>query len=201
MPRFRKNQTSNHEFHEGDNRFEHWYRDNKIYIITARVRDKKPAFESLEAQQVFWNQWSKYTKEFEYTSWITSLLNNHYHDLGYNRYGDNLPKMMQRIHGSIAKLVNDLLDVRIVPFWIDSGKQNYLDGCVRDVPQAQRAFRYTYFQCTRHRVCSHPTLYPNTRVNVELNVAIQRADQLAAFLWDVPYERYERHRRKRGRAG
>src|SRR5690349_10448718 len=106
MPTFRKSETSSHEYFGGDHRFEHWYRDNQVYFITARVRDQKPAFESLEAQQVFWNQWLKYTKAFEYTPWVTSLLNNHYHDLGYNRYGENLPKMMQRIHGSIAKLVN-----------------------------------------------------------------------------------------------
>jgi hypothetical protein len=126
----RKSRTHSNERFGDDHRFEHWYRDNQVYFVTATVKGHAHAFESEAAKQVFWTQWEKYTKEFEYTSWVTSLMSNHYHDLGYNRYADNLPLMMQRIHGSVAKLVNDLLDVRITPFWIDHGKQNYFDGCI-----------------------------------------------------------------------
>jgi hypothetical protein len=158
------------------------------------VRGHARAFESEEAKQVFWTQWEKYTKEFEYTSWVTSLMSNHCHDLGYNRYADNLPKMMQRIHGSVAKLVNDVLEVRITPFWIDHGKQNYFDGCIRDVLQCERAYRYTYLQSVRHRDCSDPKKYAHTRVKIECDVGIKRAVQLNAFLEGVPYARYERRK-------
>ena len=72
--------------------------------------------------------------------------------------------MMQRFHGSVAKLINDTLDVRLVPFWIDSGKQNYFDGCIRDELQCRRAYRYTLTQCRRHGICSDPKDYPHTRV-------------------------------------
>ncbi|HSU69269.1 MAG TPA: hypothetical protein VLJ39_20455 [Tepidisphaeraceae bacterium] len=34
-----------------DHRFEHWYRDNTIYFITSRCRDKFPAFQSDEAMR------------------------------------------------------------------------------------------------------------------------------------------------------
>ena len=33
--------------------------------------------------------------------------------------------MMQKIHGSVAKLVNDLLPERRVPFWRDLADKNY----------------------------------------------------------------------------
>jgi hypothetical protein len=123
-------------------------------------------------------------------------LNNHYHDVGYNRYAANLPMMMQRIHGSIAKLVNDMLEVRLLPFWVDHGKQNYFDGCLRDVLQGVRAYDYTYSQSVRHRICSDPRQYLHTRVRIERDRAIERAVQLNAFLEGVPYARYERKRQR-----
>jgi hypothetical protein len=46
MPSFR---TSSHGFREikdGRHRFEHWYRENTVYFITARGRDRYPAFRS-----------------------------------------------------------------------------------------------------------------------------------------------------------
>ena len=41
---FRTTSYTAHEFFSGRHRFEHWYRDNTIYFITARCRDKFPAF-------------------------------------------------------------------------------------------------------------------------------------------------------------
>ena len=104
---------------------------------------------------------------------------------------------MQRIHGSVAKLVNDTLDVRRVPFWTDSGRQNYSDGCIRDELQCRRAYRYTLTQCKRHGICVSPKDYPHTRVNIELERGVKRALELQAFLEGVPYARYERKKRRR----
>jgi REP element-mobilizing transposase RayT len=97
-------------------RYEHWLVDNQVYFITARCRDRIPAFATEQTKAIFWNRFEHYTKEFEFTPWVTSLLDNHYHTLGYLRKGDDLPRMMQRIRGSVAKLVNDLLPERITPF-------------------------------------------------------------------------------------
>ena len=36
--------------------------------------------------------------------------------------------MMQRIRGSVAKLVNDLLPDRRVPFWREGQTNDYFDG-------------------------------------------------------------------------
>jgi hypothetical protein len=43
---------------KGNHRFEHWYRDNTVYFITARCRDKYPAFQSRAAQEVFWDRFT-----------------------------------------------------------------------------------------------------------------------------------------------
>jgi len=96
------------------NRFEHWCKDNQVYFITARCRDKYPAFASEPAKAVFWDRFDHYTALHEFVPWVTSLLDNHYHVVGYCKVGETLGEMMRKIHGSVAKLVNDLLPERRV---------------------------------------------------------------------------------------
>jgi hypothetical protein len=193
---FRKSNTTPREEYEGQHRFEHWYRDNQAYFITARRRNQFDAFASVKAQQIFWRQFDKYAQEFGFSPWVVSLMNNHYHNLGYLRTGNNLPIMMPRFHGSVAKLVNDILEVRLVPFWTDGGKKNYFDGCIRDERQGRRAYRYTRLQCVRRGICDHRADYPNTRVYLDLETAIRRALELNAFLEDVRYPRYDGGRQR-----
>jgi len=216
----RKTETSQHPVLRGKPRFEHWFRDNQVYFLTARVRNQFPAFDTPEASNIFWNKFDQYTSEFGFTPWVTSLVVNHYHTIGYLKVGEDVPKMMQKLHGSVSKLVNDLIEerasndnryrprvlkatktpvgsspqasvkARIVPFWIDAGHQNYFDGCIRNERQAMKTFRYVYEQCRRHRIHRDPETYPDTTVNVSMERAITRATELKAFLYDVPYKRY-----------
>jgi hypothetical protein len=176
--------------YRGRQRFEHWQVDNQVYFITARCRDRFPAFASDPAKHIFWDRFEHYTNEFCFVPWVTSLVDNHYHTLGYLPVGNNLPRMMQRTHGSVAKLVNDLLPKRLVPFWRNGKGREYFDGCIRDERQARLAYRYTLRQSVRHGIVQEWREYPHTRVNIELESAIRRALQLNAFLEGVPYKRY-----------
>src|SRR5687768_18243014 len=115
MPHFRKSTHAQGEFTDGRHCFEHWYRDNTVYFITARCRDRFPAFNSEEAKAVFWDRFDHWTGVYGFVPWVTTLLNNHYHTAGYLKVGINLGPMMQRIHGSVAKLVNDVLPERRGP--------------------------------------------------------------------------------------
>jgi hypothetical protein len=178
--------------YQGQRRFEHWYRDHQVYFITARCRDRYLAFASEEAKRVFWDRFEHYTREALFTPWVTSLLNNHYHILGYCKTGELLGPMMRKLHGSVAKLVNDLLPERRVPFWEDRGHQDYFDGCIRDEKQCRLAYRYTLTQCIRHGICADWHNYPHTHVKIELEVGLRRALELRAFLQGVPYKRYQR---------
>ena len=190
----RKGSHNGQEFFGTQHRFEHWYRDNTIYFITARCRRQTPAFSSEACKAIFWDRFTHYAAQFGFTLILTSLLDNHYHFLGHLRVGNNLGPFMQKFHGSVAKLVNDQLPERLKPFWTDSGHQNYFDGCIRDALQFRRAYRYTLTQCRRHGICYDPADYPHTRVNVELERALDRALQIRAFLENVPYKRYQRPR-------
>jgi len=181
-----------------DYRFEHWYVSNQVYFITARCRDKFRAFASEEAKRVFWDRFDHYTEAHQFTPWVTSLLDNHYHVLGYCKEGRLLGQMMRKVHGSVAKLVNDLLPERRVPFWAEAGHQDYFDGCIRDHDQCRRAYMYTLTQSVRHGICGDWTEYPHTHVNVDLERGVRRALELKAFMEEVPYRRYQKGSRGNG---
>jgi len=186
----RKSQPASRRVYRGRHRFEHWYRDNQVYFITARCRDRFPAFATEQAKLIFWDRFDHYTGEYGFTPWVTSLLDNHYHTIGYLRRGEDLGRMMQRIHGSVAKLVNDLLPVRHRPFWCDTRDQNYFDGCLRDRKQGRLTYRYVLTQAVRHGLVADWREYAHTRVEVDMKRAIARALERHAFLTDVPYRRY-----------
>jgi hypothetical protein len=198
MPRFRKSSPSTKEFFEGKHRYEHWYRDNTVYFITSRCKDHFLAFASEEAKGIFWDRFLYWSTSYGFVPFVTTLIGNHYHTLGYLKQGKNLGPMMQKIHGSVAKLVNDLLPVRLKPFWRDAYDKDYFDGCIRDVLQLRRAYRYTLTQAERHKLCRDWRKYRHTIVNVELEAALKRATELKVFLEEVPYARYERNRERRG---
>ena len=97
---------------------------------------------------------------------------------------------MQRIHGSVSKLVNDTLKVRLIPFWRDCKDQSYFDGCIRDEVQCRRAYFYVLRQCIRHGICKDWRDYPHTHMNIEFERGLKRAVELDAFLKGVRYKRY-----------
>lgn len=177
----------------GRHRFEHWYIDNQVYFITARVRGSHPAFRTEAAKSIFWDRFDHYVAKTSYVPWVTSLLDNHYHTLGYLRFGKDLPTLMRGLYGSVAEMVNDLLPNRITPSWVDAGHQNYFDGCIRDELQARRAYRYTHTQAQRHHAGDWAT-HANTHAPIAIDRAVRRATTLGAFLEAVPYARYERYR-------
>lgn len=107
--------------------------------------------------------------------------------------------MMRKIHGSVAKLVNDLLPERRLPFWTEAGHHDYFDGCIRDEKQCRDAFQCTLTQSVRHKLCDDHKEYPHTRVYIDVDVGVKRSLELKAFLEGVGYKRY--HRRNRERQG
>src|SRR5687768_11988330 len=98
--------------------------------------------------------------------------------------------MMRKLHGSVAKMVNDLLPERRVPFWGDGEHDDYFDGCLRDELQFRRAYRYTRMPAVSARLVTDWRDYPHTRVKVEMEPALKRALELKAFAEDLPYQRY-----------
>ena len=117
-----KTSNSRRRVRGGQHRFEHWHADNQVYFITARCQEKFPAFANEQTKTIFWDRFNHYAETYRFTPWVTSLLDNHYHTIGYLKIGSELPKMMQRIHGSVAKLVNDhLREQNVHTPWLAEG--------------------------------------------------------------------------------
>src|SRR5438093_1175541 len=192
MDSFRTCSHSRMERFAGKHRFEHWYRDNTVYFITARCRDRFPAFRTEKAKAVFWDRVFHHAQSAGFVTWVATLVDNHYHLLGYLKTGKNLGQMMRKIHGSVAKLVNDQLPERRRPFWREAGGRDYFDGCIRNERQCRRAYRYTLTQCRRHGICSDPLQYPHTKTFIDVDRGVKRAIELRAFMEGVRYPRYER---------
>jgi hypothetical protein len=196
MRTFRTSSYTNREFHDGKHRFEHWYRDNTVYFLTSKVRDGFHAFASEQAKLIFWDRFNHYTQLHGFEPWVTTLLDNRWHSLGFLYDGQQLGEMMRKLHGSVAWLAMKLIQVRHVPFWRTAGNKDYFDGCIRDVLQLTRTHPYVKLQAVRAGIVRDWRDYPHTRVELSVDEAIERALFHRAFLEEVPYARYER---KRGR--
>lgn len=196
---FSRSHPSTPEHFQGKHRFEHWYRDNQVYLITARTRDGAPVFETEAAKAIFWDRFVHYARLHGFDLWVVSLLVNHYHAVGYLRVGLDLKPMMRKLHGSVAKLVNDVLDVRLVPFWGNAEHRDYFDGCLRDETQLIRSYRYVWRQSVRHGICPNACDYAHTRVYFSLEESIAFAREHQALMYGVPYARYERRREHEAR--
>src|SRR2546423_4842200 len=170
--RIAKSSRSAREYFDGKHRSEHWYVDNQIYFITAKCRDGYHAFASEQAKAIFWERCDHYCDKLNIVPIVRSLLNNHYHAMLYVRVSADLKTFMQRLHGSVAKLVNDLLPERRANFWRNTKGNEYFDGCIRDEKQYHAAYRYTRMQARRHRIMYNFERYPHTRVDVELQVGL-----------------------------
>ena len=185
---------------DGRRRYEHWHADNQLYFLTAVCRDHHPCFASEPAKAVFWDRFEHWTGECGFVPWATTLLSTHYHTVGYLREGRMLAVLMQRLHGSTAKLVNDLLPGRRQAFWRDrvrgKGKE-YYDGCLRDETQCRRAYFYTLNQAVKAGLARRWQDYPHTRVGVELERGVRRALEIGAFMEGVRYPRYDERDRPR----
>lgn len=93
--RFRKSSISSGEYYDGHHRFEHWYRDNSIYFITARCRDRYPAFVSEQAKQIFWERFDFYSQKYTFVPLIASLIDNHYHVEMYVKHAEHIGAFMR----------------------------------------------------------------------------------------------------------
>jgi len=188
----RKSSYTHREWFKGKHRFEHWYRDNTVYFITSKARNGARVFTSDRAKEIFWDRFTHWTTRYGFEPWVTSLLDNHYHTVGYLKTGENLGPMMQRLHGSVAKLVNDVLPERHVPFWRTAGNRDYFDGCLRDATQLRRTHAYVHRQAVRAGLVRVAKDHAHTRLRLTIDDALIFAQEHKAYLEQVPYARYDR---------
>ena len=195
----RKSGDLRKEWYDGAHKFEHWYVDRSVYLITSRVRGRLHVFTTPETCDIFWLKFEQYAAENAFEPWIVTLMSNHYHVIGFLEEGKRLGEMMRKFHGSVAWMVCKSLGIIHKPFWRDDQHRDYFDGCLRDETQLTRSYRYVLTQAERAGVVGPHQAYPNTRAYVTLDEALRRAITRNALLKGVPYARYDDPQRKRRR--
>jgi REP element-mobilizing transposase RayT len=194
-----KSGASRKEWYKGAHKFEHWYVDHSVYLITSRVRAKRHVFTQPQACDIFWAKFEQYAGENTFEPWIVTLMSNHYHVLGYLKEGNRLGEMMRKFHGSVAWMVCKALVITHKPFWRDDAHRDYFDGCLRDESQLRRTFKYIQNQAQRAGLIGSGQAYHNTRIYIPLDRCLELARERNALLTGVPYARYDEPGRKRGK--
>jgi len=61
--------------------------------------------------------------------------------------------------------------------WRSKGNKDYFDGCIRDVLQAERAYRYTLMQSVRDKypTGSHPLLLAKNKADRYMDIVLECA--------------------------
>lgn len=140
------------------------------------------------AAAIFWDRFLYWSATHQFTPWVATLMSNHYHFIGYLKVGAELRELMRKLHGSVAKLVNDVLasqgKERLRPFWRGEDGHDYFDGCLRDDDQYVKAYRYTLMQAVRAGIVRDWREYPYTRVYVEMETGLEFArKESGVFVW------------------
>jgi len=106
---------------------------------------------------------------------------------------------------TVAKKVNDVLSAhgaeRRVPFWRGDDGHDYFDGCLRDDEQYVKAYTYTLKQAVRAGIVPTWHDYPHTRIFVDMQTGLEFAHKHRAFLYGVPYKRYEQDKKRKPKKG
>ena len=167
----RKTRFTTGPIYKGRHRLEHWYRDNQVYFITARCRDKHPAFAMERAI-------AAPGRSEVSPPCVPGALNGVSSGQAHARRTDISPQV--NTPGGSPRIC--VLSLR--------------ERSIRNERQCRRAFRYTLTQSVRHGICTDWREYPHTHVKVDLERGVKRALQLKAFLEGVPYKRHQKRSKR-----
>jgi len=104
----------------------HLFLDDTPYFITGAIYEKRRLLESAEIKQLLLKQINEYFKKFEWALHHWVILDNHYHLMGKSKLGKDMTRIMQGIHGSTSKPIQEATGA-FTPIW-----WNYWDYCPRD---------------------------------------------------------------------
>jgi len=124
----------------------HIYKDDSIYFITARTYQKEKIFNTDQKKKILFKNLRNEFSKIDYKLYAWAILDNHYHIEFKTKFGSNLGKTLNFIHGRTAFEINELENI--------SGRkifQNYLDYCIRDEKDFYRHFNYIHHNPVKHQ--------------------------------------------------
>ena len=123
----------------------HIYLDNTLYFITVSVNHKHRLLQPVGHKDFFRDQLKVLTAEFHVrlAAWV--ILDNHYHILSRSHVGQDLSRLLGRLHGRTAFELNGRDGTRGRQVW-----HNYWDTCVRTEADYWTRFNYIHHNPVKH---------------------------------------------------
>jgi putative transposase len=124
----------------------HIYLDDRWYFITAHTYNQLEIFHSSKHQDLWLRALFHLAPEFRIFPFAWVLLWDHYHLLIHVEKSLELPKFIQRFHGSTAFSLNQNDKARGRTVWY-----NYWDHCIREERDLWTRFNYIHHNPVKHR--------------------------------------------------
>ncbi len=119
------------------NRPPHFYQNESMYFLTARTINSRDYFNSDEKKKLILSALKIALEECKIGIFAWVILDNHYHCQIRVKYGVDLPKFVQRIHGLSARNLNKSENIRGRKIW-----WNYWDKCLNSEKDFWTHFNY-----------------------------------------------------------
>ena len=123
----------------------HLLLDDTYYMITGSIYQREPFLKAEADKELLLKIIRECCQLFrwELTDWV--ILDNHYHIIVKSRHGDDLPKLIGRIHRKSARLIKQRNSFSCKRFW-----WNYWDRCIRDEKDYYTRLNYIYYNPIKH---------------------------------------------------
>jgi putative transposase len=136
----------------------HLLLDKTSYFITGSIYQKRELLnDQLKVQLIALLQ-QAFT-EFSWTLEHWVILSNHYHLMAFSHKGEDLPKIMGRVHYQSGQLIRKVYPSNLPVWW------NYWDYCPRDEKDHLIRLNYLLNNPVKHGYTKNLTDYPFSSFN------------------------------------
>jgi putative transposase len=124
--------------------------DNTWYFITAHTLGEKDV-DREDFKTIWINTVKELTKKFNYQLYAWVILDNHYHILCKVRNSQELPTLINRLHGRTSYYINKKRNSQGKKIW-----RNYWDRIIRNEEDFWVKFNYIHYNPVKHRYVTEP---------------------------------------------
>jgi len=157
----------------------HLYFDDTVYFLTSHTYRNKRILGTDLSKTLLLNKIRFGIDEFGYTLYAWVILDNHYHILLKTLSGDDLPKVISRIHAGLSYELNNIENMRGRKIW-----QNYWDRCIRSKSDFYKYFNYIHHNPIKHGIVSETAGYKYSSYNYW--VSRKEKEWMTGALGDYP---------------
>ena len=125
------------------------------YMVTAGTYNKVPYFNSRERLDFLLNNLLEYAKSYEWKLQAWSIMNNHYHFIGFCKQPENLKGFISSLHTATAKYINKLDNSAKRQVWF-----NYWDSRISFPKSYLPRLKYVHQNPVHHQIVSKAENYP-----------------------------------------